>query len=152
LIRHDRAQGTIYLEQGEVVHAHCESEEGAAAFQRIMAWRSGRFQTKAGKRAPYRSIHDPFHHLLLETLHVLDERAAGASRARAESPLTLALTSSSRTSAANRADSSLAVAAIDWRQLGEIDGFLAGYLVDSDDDRVLGAFGENLAVLQTSMA
>jgi CheY-like chemotaxis protein len=65
--------GTIWFENGSVVHATLAHERGNAAFQRMLGWRSGQFSIDAAARAPERSVTGNTMALLLDAARLLDE-------------------------------------------------------------------------------
>jgi hypothetical protein len=70
--------GTIWFENGAIVHAVSDNERGAAAFQRMLHWPCGRFTVERGAQAPERSIDASTTQLLLESTRILDEQKANA--------------------------------------------------------------------------
>jgi len=71
--------GTIWLADGEVVHAEVGDLRGRAAFGAVIAWQAGTFGSDPGSRAPEQSIEEPFNALLLDALRVQDEEGEGAA-------------------------------------------------------------------------
>jgi Domain of unknown function (DUF4388) len=65
--------GSVWFEDGSVVHAAFEQECGTAAFQRMLSWRSGHFTLEPAARAPERSVTESTMGLLLDAARVLDE-------------------------------------------------------------------------------
>jgi DNA-binding response OmpR family regulator len=68
--------GTVWFEEGAVVHAAFQRERGSRAFQRMLRWRSGRFSVDVGARAPERTINLSTTQFLLESARILDEDSA----------------------------------------------------------------------------
>jgi CheY-like chemotaxis protein len=77
-VRHGKAQGTVWLELGSIVHASSGGEKGVEAFQRMLRWRSGRFSF-ARDAASERTLAIPPHDLVRETARMLDQDRALAS-------------------------------------------------------------------------
>jgi hypothetical protein len=69
-----QGRGTIWLDQGMIVHALCGHDEGEAAFQRMLHFPCGHFSVRAGDRAPERTITSSTTQLLLESAVSLDEQ------------------------------------------------------------------------------
>jgi hypothetical protein len=69
----DEEQGSMWFDQGTIVHAVSKSEQGVAAFQHMMTWTGGDFSVEAKAEAPARSITLSTQHLLLEGTRLLDE-------------------------------------------------------------------------------
>jgi hypothetical protein len=78
-VRRRKAIGTIWLADGEVVHAEVGDLRGRAAFEAVLAWQAGTFGSDPGSRAPEQTIQEPFNGLLLDALRVQDEAAEGAA-------------------------------------------------------------------------
>jgi CheY-like chemotaxis protein len=74
--------GTIWFENGSVVHATLARERGNAAFQRMMGWHSGQFSIDAAARAPERSVTANTMALLLDAARLLDEGIQARAEAR----------------------------------------------------------------------
>lgn len=68
-------QGTIFIEDGEIIHAVCENSTGEDAFYRILAWESGSFETLGSVSVPQRSIHKNSQYLIMEAARLVDEQA-----------------------------------------------------------------------------
>ncbi len=65
--------GRIWINDGEVVDAEAEGEHGEPAFQKILAWRTGSFETLAAEPTRPRTILKSHNVLLLESAQALDE-------------------------------------------------------------------------------
>ena len=70
-------QGSIYFENGDVVHAATDKFEGEDALMAILNFPSGTFSTEKNVSAPKTSIHKKWESLLLETFIYLDEKKRG---------------------------------------------------------------------------
>jgi DNA-binding NarL/FixJ family response regulator len=68
----------LWIQEGELVDAECEGARGEAAFQRLLAWKTGTFENLPAEPGHERVIHKPVNALLLESAQTLDENA-GAS-------------------------------------------------------------------------
>lgn len=66
------AQGEVYTEAGQVVHAAAGDLSGMRALIRLLRWNQGRFSFEAGVRAPQRTIAKPLESLLLEVAYETD--------------------------------------------------------------------------------
>jgi two-component system, chemotaxis family, protein-glutamate methylesterase/glutaminase len=69
----EQNEGTIYIQNGEVVHAHQSTSTGMDAFYTIMGWDSGIFETFDVDEAPERTIHEHYQFLLMEASRRIDE-------------------------------------------------------------------------------
>lgn len=69
-------RGTIWLEEGTVVHAVAPGEQGTSAFQRMLGWTGGGFSLQPNAKPIERSIHLTTTQLLLESARILDEAGA----------------------------------------------------------------------------
>jgi len=91
-VYHDSGHGTIYLQDGAIVHAEQAELAGPDAFYRIFLWRSGRFETLTEAAAPASSIDKNWQYLIMEGHRRIDEadvlaeiREESADAARAAS-------------------------------------------------------------------
>ncbi len=66
-------QGTMWFDEGMVVHASAHGEQGIAAFQRMLSWTGGEFGVDANALAPDCTITLTTTQLLLEGTRALDE-------------------------------------------------------------------------------
>jgi hypothetical protein len=71
-------QGTMWFDEGMIVHALTQDEDGVAAFQRMLTWTGGDFGVEANGLAPARSITLTTTQLLLEGTRLLDEEGMQA--------------------------------------------------------------------------
>ncbi|WP_372680654.1 response regulator [Desulfosarcina sp.] len=67
--------GTIFIVDGEIVHAACEDVEGEEAFYRILGWQTGSFESIEVSTTPQRTIHNNYHYLIMEAARLVDEKA-----------------------------------------------------------------------------
>lgn len=65
--------GHIWIHDGELVDAETDGARGEAAFQKILAWRTGSFETLPAEPARPRTIFKSYNVLLLETAQAQDE-------------------------------------------------------------------------------
>lgn len=70
-------RGTMWLEDGMIVHAEAGAQRGERAFQCMLRWTRGTFHIEVGVAAPERSITFSTTELLLEGARLLDEEAGG---------------------------------------------------------------------------
>jgi two-component system chemotaxis response regulator CheB len=74
-VSEDEHEGTIYIQDGRIVHAVCEDITGEEAFYRILGWKSGSFETLDGGQIQTESIDKSYQFLLMEAAHQADEQA-----------------------------------------------------------------------------
>jgi CheY-like chemotaxis protein len=65
----------LWLQEGELIDAEAEGVRGEAAFQRILAWKSGTFENLPPEPNRERTITKPINALLLESAQAMDENA-----------------------------------------------------------------------------
>jgi CheY-like chemotaxis protein len=65
--------GTIYFQEGNIVHAETDHLEGESAFYHIMSWQGGEFEVLRNQLPPKESITRGWQSLLLESMRRLDE-------------------------------------------------------------------------------
>jgi CheY-like chemotaxis protein len=68
--------GKIWIQDGEVIDSEADEFKGEAAFQRILAWKAGNFETLPADPSRPRTINKSYNGLLLETAQALDEKAS----------------------------------------------------------------------------
>jgi CheY-like chemotaxis protein/predicted regulator of Ras-like GTPase activity (Roadblock/LC7/MglB family) len=73
----DDYEGSIYIEEGNIVHAVCGDKEGQDAMFEMLAWEGGNFSTERGKRSPKETIIKGWQSLLLEGMRRVDESKPG---------------------------------------------------------------------------
>jgi CheY-like chemotaxis protein len=71
--------GRIWIQEGELVDAEVGELQGEAAFQRILSWRTGGFETLAAEPGRPRSIFKSYNALLLESAQAQDEARSEAA-------------------------------------------------------------------------
>jgi two-component system chemotaxis response regulator CheB len=67
-------EGTIVINEGEIIHAVHGSVVGEEAFYEIIAWESGSFETLGHISEPIVSIQKGWQHLIMEAARLKDER------------------------------------------------------------------------------
>ncbi len=68
--------GRIYIQNGEVVDAEASGLNGEPAFQRILTWRTGTFESLPADPSRTRTIFTSYQGLLLNTAQAMDEATA----------------------------------------------------------------------------
>lgn len=69
----DQADGFIYLESGEIVHACCGELVGEEAIYLLAIWDDGSFRFEEGAQTPERSVVKKNTHILMELARKYDE-------------------------------------------------------------------------------
>jgi CheY-like chemotaxis protein len=64
----------LWIQNGELTDAEVEGARGEAAFQRILAWKSGTFENLPAEPGRERTITKPVNALLLESAQAMDEK------------------------------------------------------------------------------
>jgi len=72
-ILNERGHGVIFVDDGGIVHAQCDSLEGVEAFYEILGWDSGEFLSQVCFRVPPRSVFMDWQGLLMEGMRQRDE-------------------------------------------------------------------------------
>lgn len=67
------AKGTIFLSEGEVVHAEVGDLCGREAFDQLISWKGGSFASEPGRTSPTVTIREAFNGLLLDAFRQQDE-------------------------------------------------------------------------------
>jgi len=73
----DEYEGSIYIDEGNIVHALCGEKEGQDAMFEMLAWEGGNFSAERGKRSPKETIIKGWQSLLLEGMRRVDESKPG---------------------------------------------------------------------------
>src|SRR5262249_22224298 len=71
--------GKIWIQDGEVVDSEANDLTAEPAFQKILSWRTGKFETLPGDPGRARAIFKSYNALLLETAQALDEASDAAA-------------------------------------------------------------------------
>jgi CheY-like chemotaxis protein len=69
--------GKIWIQDGELIDSETEDLKGEPAFQKILSWRTGSFETLPAEPSRPRTILKSYNGLLLETAQALDEARSG---------------------------------------------------------------------------
>lgn len=72
-VDNDMQQGRIYIQKGDIIHAHCGEIGGEEAFYAIMTWHNGGFETLDGVPETAVTIKANYQYLLLEAARRSDE-------------------------------------------------------------------------------
>jgi two-component system chemotaxis response regulator CheB len=83
-VAQDNDRGTIYIEDGEVVHAEYGQSVGVEAFFTILGWPSGQFETMEAPPIEHPTIKEACQFLLMEAARQADELSL--AKTKAESP------------------------------------------------------------------
>jgi CheY-like chemotaxis protein len=70
------AEGKIWIQNGEVIHAEAPGASAEAAFQRILTWKTGSFENLPSDANQQRTIFTSYQGLLLNTAQAMDEAAS----------------------------------------------------------------------------
>jgi len=73
--------GRIWIEGGDVIDAETETHSGEEAFSKILAWKTGNFESLPAEPAHPRNITKSYNALLLETAQAMDEAIEDAKNA-----------------------------------------------------------------------
>jgi len=85
-VTQDNDQGTIYIEDGEVVHAECGRAVGVGAFFTILGWPSGQFETMEAPAIAEPTIKEACQFLLMEAARQADEVSISKAESEASAP------------------------------------------------------------------
>ena len=75
-ITNGMAEGKIWIQNGEVIHAEAPGLTAEPAFQRILTWKTGSFENLPADLARTRTIFTSYQGLLLNTAQAFDEAAS----------------------------------------------------------------------------
>lgn len=67
---------TLYIQQGQIVHAEGDGDAGADVVYKVLGWRNGTFALARNTDAPTPTIESDWNNLLLEGLRRLDEQGS----------------------------------------------------------------------------
>lgn len=67
--------GTIFIVDGEIIHAACDDMVGEEAFYRILGWQTGSFESIEVSSTPHRTIQKNYHFLIMEAARRADEQS-----------------------------------------------------------------------------
>jgi CheY-like chemotaxis protein len=65
--------GEIYMQDGEIIHAHLDKAEGEDAFYQVLRWKTGEFEIMSCKDFPSRTISESPMALIMEGSRLEDE-------------------------------------------------------------------------------
>ena len=74
LVKHRNQEGTLFFDEGDIVHMTLGSQEGEDVIFELLTWEDGSFELTKDVRAPKRSVETNWSHLLLEGLRRIDEQ------------------------------------------------------------------------------
>lgn len=72
-VSNGKQRGSIYVHEGRIVHAECDSVTGVEAFYDILAWESGEFLSQVVLEIPDQSVFMDWQSLLMEGIRQKDE-------------------------------------------------------------------------------
>lgn len=72
-IHHRKQEGRIWFINGEIIDAETDNLRGEEAFHKILAWRTGSFESAPPDLNRNRTIQASYHALLLESARTIDE-------------------------------------------------------------------------------
>jgi two-component system chemotaxis response regulator CheB len=84
----DNRVGTIFIVDGEIVHAACADLVGEEAFYKILGWQTGCFESIEVKSTPQRTIDRNYNFLIMEAARRADEEAQSEMDASAPAEAT----------------------------------------------------------------
>lgn len=87
-ITHNSTAGKIWIENGELIDAEVEDLRGEGAFHRILAWKTGGFETLPPEQHRERTIEQSCNALLLEAAQAMDEATDSQTSLLFKSPFT----------------------------------------------------------------
>jgi hypothetical protein len=76
MVKRDREEGIICINEGEVIHAQTGSFVGELAFYRLLSWTKGTFRIYDHVKTLNRTVKTPWRQLLMEGLRMIDEWTA----------------------------------------------------------------------------
>jgi CheY-like chemotaxis protein len=85
-ITHHSTTGKIWIEHGNLIDAEVEDLRGEAAFHRILAWKTGGFETLPPEPHRERTIEQSCNALLLEVAQAIDEKNDSQTSLLCKSP------------------------------------------------------------------
>ncbi len=78
-VEHEETRGTIYFDEGNIVHAEYDNIEGEEAFCEILSWEGGNFSVAREKISKKETIFKGWQSLLLDGMRRLDESKSAHS-------------------------------------------------------------------------
>ena len=82
-VRQDQQQGSLFIQDGDIVHAECGMLSGVNAFFTVLGWPSGQFETMDAPLITKPTIKEPYQFLLMEAARRADEQAQSKAEASA---------------------------------------------------------------------
>ncbi len=79
-VSQNEERGTIYMNQGEIVHAECGDKKGTDAFYTILGWQEGEFVSNTDVEPPAQTIYQSWEHLLIEAMRRKDDKLNAQER------------------------------------------------------------------------
>ena len=75
----ERGYGSVFMQEGELVHAAYRDVSGKEALARLLGWEDGDFEVDQDEVAPDVTLNEPIEALLLDAMKEIDEsRGRGA--------------------------------------------------------------------------
>ena len=75
-IHNQQMRGRIYIEDGNIIHAHVGEQTGQSSLQKLLALSGGSFQLLPFEKPPQRTIEGSWEFLLMEAARLHDETAS----------------------------------------------------------------------------
>ena len=69
-------QAIVFFNDGNIVHAELDSQEGEDVIFELLRWEEGDFDLEQGVQAEKQTVHTPWSGILLEGMHRIDEEDA----------------------------------------------------------------------------
>jgi CheY-like chemotaxis protein len=113
-LKNDTEVGSVFLVDGDVVHAVYGELEGEHAFYELAVWNKGHFSYKVGERTPKRTIEAKGQSLLMEATRRMDEWNLISSK--------ISNLDAVPHRAASGAHESIRLTRADWVALSHVDG------------------------------
>lgn len=79
ILNYQGKTGTIYFNDGEMIHAETGSKTGEEAVYELLSWEDGAFQLRMGAEPSLQTIDTPWSGVILEGMRRIDETTAGWS-------------------------------------------------------------------------
>jgi hypothetical protein len=79
ILNHQGQTGSIYFQDGEMIHAEVNEKTGEEAVYELLSWENGAFQLRMGAQPSLHTITAPWSGIILEGMRRIDEATAGWS-------------------------------------------------------------------------
>lgn len=79
-IKGEDEEGTIFFQEGNIIHAQTEHSQGEPAFYHMMNWKGGEFRVLRNQAPERQTISRGWQSLLLESMRRIDEKSDFAKR------------------------------------------------------------------------